>query len=43
MFPIKNDLKQEDALQPLTLNSAVEYVIRKVQVTQDGLKLMGTH
>jgi len=27
----------------LTLNSALEYAIRKVQVNQDGLKLNGTH
>jgi len=43
MFPIKNDLKQGDALSPLLFNSASEYAIRRVQVNQDGLKLDGTH
>jgi hypothetical protein len=43
MFPIRNDLKQGDALSPLLFNFAVEYAIRKVQVIQDGLKLNGTH
>jgi hypothetical protein len=43
MFPIKNYLKQGDALLPLIFNSAVEYVIRRVEVNQDGLKLNGMH
>jgi len=43
MFPIRNGLKQEDALSPLLFNFALEYVIRWVQVIQDGLKLNGTH
>jgi hypothetical protein len=30
-FPIKNGLKQGDALSPLRFNFALEYVIRKVQ------------
>jgi len=42
-FPIRNGLKQGDALSPLLLNFALEYVIRRVQVNQDGLKLNGTH
>jgi len=43
MFPIKNGLKQGDALSQLFFNFALEYTIRRVQVNQDGLKLNGTH
>jgi len=43
MFPIKNGLKQGDALLSLLFNFALEYTIRRVQVSQDGLKLNGTH
>jgi hypothetical protein len=50
--PIRNDLKQGDALSPLLFNDALspllfnfalEYTIRRVQINQDGLKLNGTH
>jgi len=43
MFPIRNGLKQGEALLPLLLSFALEYTIRRVQVNQDGLKLNGTH
>jgi len=43
MFPVRNGLKQGDALLPLLFNSAMEYAIGRVQVNQDGLKLNGTH
>jgi len=42
-FPIRNGLKQGDALTPMLFNCALEYAIRRVQVNQDGLKLNGTH
>jgi len=43
MFPIRNDLKQGDALSPLFFNFASEYAIGRVQANQDGFKLNGTH
>jgi len=42
-FPIRNGLKQGDALSPVLFNFALVYTIRRVQVNQDGLKLNVTH
>jgi hypothetical protein len=42
-IPVQNGLKQKDALSPLLLKFALEYVTRKVQKNQVGLKLNGTH
>jgi hypothetical protein len=36
-------LKQQDAISQLFFNVVLEYVIRIIQVNQDGLKLNGTH
>jgi len=38
VFPIRNGLKHGDALSPFLFNFALEYVIKRVQVNQDGLK-----
>jgi len=43
IFPIKNGLKEGDALSSLLFNCVLEYANWRVQVNQDGLKLNGTH
>jgi len=43
MFPIRNGLKQGDALSSFLFNFALGYAIRNVHVNEDGLKLKGTH
>jgi hypothetical protein len=42
-FYIQNYLKEEDALKSVLFNYASEYVIRKFQENQAGLKLHWTH
>jgi len=42
-FPIRNGLKQGDALSAMFFNFALEYAIRRVQINKDGLKLNGSH
>jgi len=43
IFPIKNRLKQRDALSPSFFNCTLKCAIRRVQVNRKGLKLNGTH
>jgi len=41
-FPVKNGLKQGDALSPLRFNFDLDHVIMRVQGNQGRLKLNGT-
>ena len=43
MFPISSGGKEVDALSPLLIYFALGYVIRRVQVNQNGFKLSDTH
>ena len=43
MIPIRNGLKQGDALSPLLFNFALQHAISRDQVNQDGLKSNTTH
>jgi hypothetical protein len=38
MFPIRNGLKQGDALSPLLFNFDLEYAVKRVRVMEYGLK-----
>ena len=42
-FPSENRLKQGDALSPLLFNFALELSIRRVQETNLGLDMNGSH
>ena len=41
IFPIRNGLKQGDALTPMLFNFALVYTIRRVQVKPGGLEIKG--
>jgi hypothetical protein len=41
MLPIKNGCKQGDALSSLLFSFALDYVIKRIKVNQDGLTLNG--
>jgi hypothetical protein len=41
VLPIKNGFNQRDAVSSLLFNLSLEYVIKRIKVSQDGLKLNG--
>jgi len=43
MFPIKNGLKDRDAISPMLFNFGLVCAIRRVQIIQDDLKLNSKH
>jgi hypothetical protein len=43
MFPIRNGLKQGDALTPLLFKFSLGYTIIRFHVNEDGWKLNVTH
>jgi hypothetical protein len=42
-FPIRSGLNQVHCLSPLIFNFTLEYAIRMVEESEDGLELYGTH
>jgi hypothetical protein len=43
LFPIQNDLKQEDDLSPLFFHFDLEYIIRNVQENKEEVKFNEAH
>jgi hypothetical protein len=43
IFPIRHGLKQGDVQSPLLFNNTLGYIIKWVQVNQEGLKLNVMH